>query len=118
MAAAGFLGPDLTVSLMIDAYFQCGEFKFPDVTSPLNKILSRPPRNRVCFSNSDAAGTDYAGFGGGGGCATATGGYNVVNNNGLNGLTSSLRPQSGTVNGELSNLYAYVMYVQYCRHFY
>merc|ERR1719458_2253980 len=63
--------------------FQCGEFKFPDVSSPLNKILSRPPRNRVCFSNSDAAGTDYAGYGGGG-CATATGGYNVVNNNGLN----------------------------------
>ena len=83
--------------------FQCGEFKFPDVTSPLNKILSRPPRNRVCFSNSDAAGTDYVGYGGGGGCATATGGYNVANN-GLNGLTSSLRPQSGSVNGENSNL--------------
>ena len=81
-------------------YFQCGEFKFPDVSSPLNKILSRPPRNRVCFSNSDANGTEYAGYGGSGGCATATGGggYNVVNN-GLNGFTSSLKPQSGTVNG-------------------
>ena len=82
------------------ALFQCGEFKFPDVSSPLNKILSRPPRNRVSFSNSDAAGggTDYAGYGGGG-CATATGGYNAANN-GLNGLASSLKPQSETGNGE------------------
>ena len=81
--------------------FQCGEFKFPDVSSPLNKILSRPPRNRVCFSNSDAAGggTDYAGYGGGGGCATASGGYNAANN-GLNGLASSLKPQSETGNGK------------------
>ena len=95
---------------MVD-YFQCGEFKFPDVTSPLNKILSRPPRNRVCFSNSDAAGTDYVGHGGGGGCATATGGYNVANN-GLNGLTSSLRPQWGSVNGEKLNLLRVINFIK------
>jgi hypothetical protein len=33
--------------------FQCGEFKFPDVSSPLSKILTRPrPRNLLDEDNN------------------------------------------------------------------
>ena len=37
-------------------HFQCGEFKYPDVTSPLNRILSKPRSNRFGCTVPDTFG--------------------------------------------------------------